>query len=406
MLGQSRFSVMARSALQGLNDVDWASLRHAYGPATDIPDLLLEIADGGADRGMLDQLFESLNHQGSVYPATAAAIPFLLRLLADSGKSELIFFLGSVAESGNIAVNRELSKGVSVLAGLFRSTDPEERESAARALGGASETKQAAIEALRTQLARETDGRSRVAITESLATLDERFEVPESAAAIERFRAACVNARRRGAETPDETVDTIVRTWRAAQDGEPTGAGEIVSLARPFPPARRLSLYGALLADTVHPGEAVMLAHEVLVITFPSERSHAGCTVQATRHFEGKHWILFTAGGSSFYVPIDLQIAYDAATAGIRSPDRITSMFEWLKRQSRQAAPTYAGHGRYYEFSYRGPTPVWALPLSAEQTFALTAIAQCGAVWEIATNLWFLYNLPDSRQGLAGLLRK
>ena len=61
--------------------IPWADISHAYGPATEIPDLLRRMY-GGED----DAWFEFWNlvmHQGTLYPATVAVIPVFLDWLAD-----------------------------------------------------------------------------------------------------------------------------------------------------------------------------------------------------------------------------------------------------------------------------------------------------------------------------------
>ncbi|BCJ41348.1 hypothetical protein GCM10010168_88910 [Actinoplanes ianthinogenes] len=63
--------------------MDWAGLEHAYGPAEDVPGLLRALADG--DEEALYELFGNIWHQGTVYPATAYAVPFLIRLLDAPG---------------------------------------------------------------------------------------------------------------------------------------------------------------------------------------------------------------------------------------------------------------------------------------------------------------------------------
>lgn len=50
--------------------VDWARLSHAYGPATDVPQL---IADCRNDVEAPWEFAGSLIHQGSLYSATPAA---------------------------------------------------------------------------------------------------------------------------------------------------------------------------------------------------------------------------------------------------------------------------------------------------------------------------------------------
>ncbi len=70
--------------LAGLREIPWAELRHAHGSAEDIPDLLLALTDPYGDwESVLDELFgDNLLHQGSCYPATAPALPFLTGLIA------------------------------------------------------------------------------------------------------------------------------------------------------------------------------------------------------------------------------------------------------------------------------------------------------------------------------------
>jgi hypothetical protein len=74
--------------LDRLDDIPWKSLTHAYGPAEDVPDLLhnLRTAPAGIpdEQSPLWHLFGNIWHQGSVYEATAYAVPFLIELAACS----------------------------------------------------------------------------------------------------------------------------------------------------------------------------------------------------------------------------------------------------------------------------------------------------------------------------------
>ncbi|WP_229398931.1 hypothetical protein [Micromonospora okii] len=71
--------------LDGLDDIDWPRLGHAYGSATDVPDQLraLRSPDRRARQAALRGLFANIFHQGSRYEASAYAVPFLLELVAD-----------------------------------------------------------------------------------------------------------------------------------------------------------------------------------------------------------------------------------------------------------------------------------------------------------------------------------
>jgi hypothetical protein len=71
--------------LAGLEEVDWAGLRHAYGPAGDVPGLLRALVSGSPAerRHAVHGLYGNIFHQGSRYEATAYAVPFLARLALD-----------------------------------------------------------------------------------------------------------------------------------------------------------------------------------------------------------------------------------------------------------------------------------------------------------------------------------
>ncbi|MFD0421956.1 HEAT repeat domain-containing protein [Streptomyces parvus] len=71
----------------GIDEVDWASMEHAYGPADDVPELLRGLAsDDPAEReAALDGMYGAVHHQGDVYACTLACIPFLFELVVDPG---------------------------------------------------------------------------------------------------------------------------------------------------------------------------------------------------------------------------------------------------------------------------------------------------------------------------------
>jgi hypothetical protein len=88
--------------LEGLSDVAWAELEHAYGSAADVPDLIraLRAADPEARKKARWHLYGNIFHQGTRYEASAYAVPFLLELLADPAtpeRTELMGLLTSLA---------------------------------------------------------------------------------------------------------------------------------------------------------------------------------------------------------------------------------------------------------------------------------------------------------------------
>ncbi len=69
--------------LEDLDQIDWHTLTHAYGEADDVPVLLRDLAsqDEETRRAALGTLYTNIYHQGTVYQASAYAVPFLIELL-------------------------------------------------------------------------------------------------------------------------------------------------------------------------------------------------------------------------------------------------------------------------------------------------------------------------------------
>lgn len=77
--------------LETLDAIDWKNLTHAHGEASDVPQMLRALASDhpGRREGALDALFSTIWHQGSVYPASAAAVPFLIELVGADAQQDL-----------------------------------------------------------------------------------------------------------------------------------------------------------------------------------------------------------------------------------------------------------------------------------------------------------------------------
>lgn len=70
---------------EALQQVPWAQFSHAYGSATDTPSHLLALFSNEVEERekALSQLWISICHQGSVYEASAVAVPFLIQILQE-----------------------------------------------------------------------------------------------------------------------------------------------------------------------------------------------------------------------------------------------------------------------------------------------------------------------------------
>lgn len=98
-----------------LDNFDWSKINHAYGPATDVPGLIRDLASNDAEKRerALWELHGNIWHQGTVYEATAYAVPFLLELVRKEvrDKLEILCLLAVIADGTSyLQVHRELLK--------------------------------------------------------------------------------------------------------------------------------------------------------------------------------------------------------------------------------------------------------------------------------------------------------
>jgi len=92
--------------LEGLQEIDWSSLSHAYGKAGDVPDLIRGLLDSEPQRRheCLYQLYGTIWHQGTIYEASAYAVPFLfelLRSLDTPDRSGIAMLLADLADGAH-----------------------------------------------------------------------------------------------------------------------------------------------------------------------------------------------------------------------------------------------------------------------------------------------------------------
>jgi hypothetical protein len=197
--------------LEGLADVPWADLTHAYGPAEDVPGLLRAVASGDAkaSRDAVHELFGNIWHQRTVYRATPHAVPFLARMAAAGiAAAGVLSLLGCIAESTDDVTGGSARAAVAAEAGLLipllRDADPQVRGLAAWTLAQ-SRAGEEAFAAVRAQWVAEEDPVVRPTLLKALAELTPARAFPLAAAAAasgasagERLVAvwACVTAGR------------------------------------------------------------------------------------------------------------------------------------------------------------------------------------------------------------------
>ncbi|OKK06502.1 PBS lyase [Streptomyces sp. CB03234] len=187
----------------GIDEVDWASLGHAYGPADDVPELLRGLAspDPVEREVALDGMYGAVHHQGDVYDSTLACIPFLLELVATPGVQdrgcivELLTSIGGIDLGGDDELDEldpddeefedaanyamaaaAVAAGADVFLALVGDRDREVRLAAPGALASLHGDPARVLGLLRERLTVETDTEVRLALVEAVGRIALRYE--------------------------------------------------------------------------------------------------------------------------------------------------------------------------------------------------------------------------------------
>ncbi|MFG2632574.1 HEAT repeat domain-containing protein [Streptomyces sp. NPDC048362] len=202
----------------GIDEVDWASLRHAYGSAEDVPGWLRALAstDPVERATALDGMYGAVHHQGNVYDSTLACVPFLFALAAreevrDRGALvELLVSIGTEsegstesdrpaesggparsdrraesrgsAEGGERTARDAVRAGAEGFVALAGDADPAVRSTAAGALVRFLDEPARTLELLRRRIRAEHDDRVLLALTEALGLFVRRYPTHADAA--------------------------------------------------------------------------------------------------------------------------------------------------------------------------------------------------------------------------------
>ncbi|MER7480652.1 HEAT repeat domain-containing protein [Streptomyces sp. NPDC126510] len=187
---------------RGMDEVDWASLRHAYGSAEDVPGLLrgLASADPAERQTALDGMYGAVHHQDDdVRDSTLACVPFLLTLAGRqevrdrAGVVELLVSIGDVAGArGDRAaeVRDTLRARADVFVRLAGDPDAAVRRVVPGALVRYVDRPARLLALLRERITVERDDRVLLALAESLGLFARRHRPAGEAHAAEEAYAA------------------------------------------------------------------------------------------------------------------------------------------------------------------------------------------------------------------------
>ncbi|MFC4063949.1 HEAT repeat domain-containing protein [Actinoplanes subglobosus] len=298
--------------LNGIDDIDWAALDGAYGPCTEAPDILRGLASPDPD--VVDEaMFEfgsSLWHQGTVYPATAEVVPFLVELAVTEGihrRPDLLRILGELCDPrltrgpGQPLVRAAVAVHSGPLLPLLADADPRIRLHAAFA---AAHSGPHAYDSLRERWASEDHPPVRASVLAGLSRLEPAATVPLLEAALHdpspelRATAATVLAGSGVPLPPDvlepvgealALVDTLWAGHRSAWEvvfaaTEPAAAAILgAPLARSADPSTRSRLLHSIHARLLRSRSSVpaLLPLVAALLTDPDPEVRADAAVAA-----------------------------------------------------------------------------------------------------------------------------
>ena len=110
---------------------DWSELTHAYGSAEDVPNSLADLnsQDEQVRENASSELFATIWHQGTVYPATVKALPELVTLfksLTCADRDLVAVLLASIASGdGYYHVHTQLDGLEQPLKKVYGSAAPQ-----------------------------------------------------------------------------------------------------------------------------------------------------------------------------------------------------------------------------------------------------------------------------------------
>ncbi|HMA37914.1 MAG TPA: HEAT repeat domain-containing protein [Chloroflexia bacterium] len=327
--------------LEALDRIDWSALSHAYGPADDVPGLIRDLASSAAEvrRQAMHALYGNIWHQGTVYEATAYAVPFLIALLQEESvpdRDEILVLLSHLADgnsyldvhqhlgifqelyqdemqtpefqeklegelSGVRNAHRAVLEGIGVYGDLLDHPDRKLRVAATYTLAGFTERASQIIPRLQARLAREPDAQVAAGLLLSLSVLVTpepamvQFFVDRLASedrSLVRLAAAMALARLAGTQTPRAAVNVLVQTianpapLAALYQELPWANGDVVGdtslfLARAGAPAAGHAIPILIQAlEQVSAFSALHIAEALLALTFADPPWNQDATAQ------------------------------------------------------------------------------------------------------------------------------
>jgi hypothetical protein len=390
--------------LAGIDDIHWHDLRHAYGPADDVPNLLrLLLSD---DENVRDdawhELYSTVWHQNDIYEATAYVVPFLLRMLSydgPPGKASVLGFLTTVAEGcsgleSHVQSEEETIRWREILAKKGQDLETELRKG------------RSAVEA------------TRHAVSEGVPIYFELLNHQDA-----EIRRLCLNALACSHERAGEIVPLLCALLLTVQDADTRA--EVIealdSLMDDGPEAQqffgglmqrgeneRITLMAALALIRRTREQASDAAVDI-VLNAAQKLSQARHDLSASQDDQTAREIVenrfYPGWHATGYLSMMRTLVQLGPARAVATLLRMLLLLQdsTIAHKSTALIPYQQGSEKRRKTEYRSPKPQpprEASSLTDIQRTVLAAIAAHDAMWEEEHDLLKLYGLPISRQEL------
>ena len=360
--------------LDRLDDVPWQSLRHAYGPAGDVPVMLRALAMSGEQQeGALSDLFGTIWHQGTIYEASSYAVPFLVELAMEptvTRRDEILGLIGSLA-AGNSYLATHAQPDLK-LADFWRKRPEFEKM-----------LEKESVDVRRTRLA----------VLEHIATIGRLLKDPAP-----KVRAAAAYVLSHFPELVSE-LGPMVRQAATAERNSLAKAGMLWCLgyARDGSPDT-----GNILDLAVHQSVDLRQAFAAAIALSQIRPRSDGTAHSLCRQLAAASWFaeVFLDGlpwhfsGDIPVEPLLADIEPDAAGA-------TQSLMRLLMQRNEEAFVYHAIVHDLLQLNFTDGKWREATVLTSTQKDVLRQIVEADLVWNDTRNLWFL--IPDGAKRISNL---
>ncbi|HLK65100.1 MAG TPA: hypothetical protein VKU19_16775 [Bryobacteraceae bacterium] len=419
-----------------VTDVPWQQLEHAFGRAHDVPRLLTAISQsrGWTLRKRMEELWERVLHQGSIYSASPPAVRALIPMAANAnGSDKRLYYelLAEFASSARQAIRNgraipccsggDPEHGRAILTHILEARDqfaPDlgSRDRAVRGLAGellccSGDAGSEAALLVRNRFEIERDQATRLALLEGLTRASGQF--PDwpgfLAAALQResdpalrFALRRAQIRQLKSAADDAAVAEWISLFLTDCESGLGDFGRFFEALRWLGPDRELASLLQMLAGCGHRDAIRMIAERVLRMVFDDARSG----------WESASRTTLSDGAADPSAARQCSNGLPSSATVLRGLIKIAllavlwKIFPFLLRRTLRRRRDERNRRRYriHYDEVKGCSPELPARFTENQQRALAALAAKAEVWIDETNLWALFGLPGNAAGLRALL--